>query len=61
VLFDVRGALEATEPEVAQEQLKELHNCGFLPKSVGADRGYHTEAFVRVVRNRGVEPHTALP
>jgi hypothetical protein len=32
-----------------------------LPKTVGADRGYHTEAFVREVRNRGVEPHTALP
>jgi transposase len=61
VLLDVRGALEATEPEVPQEQLDELHNRGFLPRSVGADRGYHTEAFVREVRNRGVEPHTALP
>jgi transposase len=61
VLLDVRGALEATEPEVPQEQLDELHNRGFLPKSVGADRGYHTEAFVREVRNRGVEPHTVLP
>jgi transposase len=60
VLFDVRGAVGQTEPDVAEEQTDELEGRGFRPKSVGADRGYHTENFVKAMRDRGIQPHVAL-
>jgi transposase len=60
VMVDVRGVLEQTEPEVAAEQTDELQNRGFAPKSVGADRGYHTDKFVKAMGDRGINAHVAL-
>src|SRR5688500_13614641 len=46
VLFDVKPAVGAPESAVAVAQMGELQNRGFKPKSVGADKGYHTKDFV---------------
>lgn len=48
-----------SEPEVADEQLDELSMRGMNPKSVGADKGYHTKDFVRKNREKGTAPHVA--
>jgi transposase len=60
VLFDVRRGVGESESHVALEQIQKLRERGFQPKSVGADKGYHTEEFVNGVRAQGVEPHVAL-
>lgn len=59
VLMEVRPAVGVTEPEEALDQMDELRNRGFEPKSVGADKGYHTKNFVRGCRERGIAPHVA--
>ncbi|MDP0501672.1 MAG: IS5 family transposase [Verrucomicrobiota bacterium JB022] len=61
VLFDVRSAVGkgCTEHEVALEQLDELTMRGFEPRTVGADRGYHNQQFVRACREREIAPHVA--
>ena len=60
VLFDVTPAVGAPEPAVAVDQMTELRNRGFRPKTVGADKGYHTREFVEGARERGIVPHPAL-
>jgi transposase len=60
VLFEVRSAVGAPEADVAVEQLVELQNRGFRPKSIGADKGYHTSGFIEGARDLGVVPHPAL-
>lgn len=60
VNLTVRNAIEETEPKVALEQLaehRERHEAE--PKSVGADKGYHTREFVERCREEGVAPHVA--
>jgi transposase len=59
VLFEVRPAVVAPEAKVAVEQVKELQERGFDPRSLGADRGYCSRGFIEGVRNRGVTPHPA--
>ena len=59
VLFEVKPAVGAPEAKVALAQVKELQQRGFNPKTVGGDRGYHTEHFVRGLRDAGVVPHPA--
>jgi uncharacterized protein YoaH (UPF0181 family) len=59
VLFDVHPAVGAPESQVAVEQMNELHNRGFDPKTAGADKGYHTEAFVTGLRAQAIVPHPA--
>src|SRR5690625_1338517 len=59
VLMEVRPAVGVTEAEEALDQMDELRNRGFEPKSVGADKGYHTKNFVRGCRERGIAPHVA--
>ena len=61
VILDVKAACGqgCTEPEVAKDQLDELSDRGFDPKSVGADKGYHTKAFVSDCREKGTAPHVA--
>lgn len=59
VLFDIRPAVGAPESAVAVEQMNELHNRGFRPKSTGADKGYHTEQYVTGLRAQGIVPHPA--
>jgi len=59
VLFEVKPAVGAPESQVAVEQMIELQNRGFRPKSVGADKGYHTKEFVEGAREQGIVPHPA--
>lgn len=59
VLFDVKPAVGAPESAVAVDQMIELQNRGFDPKTVGADKGYHTKEFVEGAREQGIVPHPA--
>lgn len=59
VLFGVKPAVGAPESAVAVEQMTELHHRGFRPKTVGADKGYHTREFVEGVREQKIVPHCA--
>ncbi len=59
VLFEVKPAVGAPESAVAVEQMTELRNRGFTPKTVGADKGYHTREFVSGVREQEIVPHCA--
>lgn len=60
VLFNVRNAIGEPESAVAVDSMIELRNRGFRPKSVGADRGYHTEEFIEGLREEHIQPHPAL-
>jgi transposase len=60
VLFEVRPAVGAPESQVAVEQMTELRNRGFKPRTNGADKGYYTEEFVTGMRELGIVPHPAL-
>jgi len=60
VLFSVRPAVGAPEAEVAVDGVQELINRDFTPRTVGADRGYHTRQFIEELRELNVEPHPAL-
>lgn len=61
VILDVKGACGegCSEPEVAKNQLDELSFRGFDPRSVGADKGYHTKDFVSDCIEKGTAPHVA--
>ncbi len=59
VLFDVKPAVGAPEAKVAVAQVKELQQRGFNPKTIGSDRGYHTEYSVQRPREAGIVPHSA--
>ena len=61
VNFTVRSATVAgnTELEVADGQLNAITECGFNPRSVGADKNYHTKQFVKDCRDKGTAPHVA--
>jgi transposase len=59
VVFGVKPAVGAPESAVAVEQMRELQNRGFKPKSIGADKGYHTKEFVAGARELGIVPHPA--
>jgi hypothetical protein len=50
VLFEVRPAVGTPESAAAVDQMIELRNRGFAPKTVGADKGYHTAEFVPGLR-----------
>lgn len=60
VNLTVRDAIAQTEPEVAREQLaahRERHDA--TPKTVAADKNYHTKDFVGTCREQGIAPHVA--
>lgn len=59
VLFEVKPAVGAPESQVAVEQMSELQNRGIEPKTVGADKAYHTKEFVQGLREQGIVPHPA--
>jgi transposase len=59
LIEDVKPAVGAPESAVAVAQMSELQNRGFEPKSVGADKGYHTKEFVAGTRELGMVPHPA--
>jgi transposase len=60
VLFEVRSAVGEPESEVAVDQAVELNNRGFRPKTIGADKGYHSAGFIEGNRELGIRPHPAL-
>lgn len=60
VHFTGHLAVGKTEPEVALEQADELLDRGFNVKTIGADKNYHTEAFVRGCKDRRIKPHVTL-
>lgn len=58
--MDVFNPVEQSEGGVALEQIKARgSDSGIRPRSVGADKGYHHQHFVRGCREMGVQPHTA--
>jgi transposase len=48
-----------SEPSAALELLKRQAKQRIHPKTLGADKGYHTKAFVQKLRERGIKPHIA--
>jgi transposase len=60
VLFEVHPAVGAPESSVAVEQMIELQNRGFAPKTVGADKNYHDATFIEGLREQKIKPHPAL-
>lgn len=59
VSFEIKPAVGAPESEVAVEQMRRLRKRGFRPKSVGADKGYHSAHFVHGLRKQKIVPHPA--
>lgn len=55
----MKPAVGAPESAVAVAQMTELRNRGFTPKTVGADKGYHTREFVAGLSERDIVPHCA--
>jgi transposase len=49
----------STEPEAATAMLDRQRNKKVRPITVGADKGYHTRAFVADLRRRKIAPHIA--
>src|SRR5271170_2300271 len=59
--FTIHNPIAQGEPAMALQQMDEhlrLHP-GTNPKTVGADKGYHQQAFVAGCRERGVSPHVS--
>lgn len=48
-----------TEPAAAIGLLKRQARKRVRPTTLGADKGYHTKAFVQALRSRGIRPHVA--
>jgi transposase len=59
VVFDVQPAVGPSEAEVAIQQIAQLRQRGFIPRTVGADRGYCSHKFIAGLRGQGVVPHPA--
>lgn len=55
----VTSATEVTEPAAALALLKRQARRGVRPTTLGADKGYHTTAFVQALRRRRIRPHVA--
>lgn len=60
VKFDVRPVIGESESKVAVEQIQDLKKRGFTPKTVGGDKGYHTENFVEGLQKEEVTAHPAI-
>ncbi len=58
VLFEVKPAV-GSDAEVAVQQIAELQQRDFTPRTVGADRGYCSRNFIEGLRGHGVVPHPA--
>ena len=58
--IDIYNPIESSEPTEALKQMEGLSGMGQgEPKTVGADKGYHTKAFVGQCREKGAKPHVA--
>ncbi len=55
----VSPSVGTTEAEEAVEMLVRQRRKHVKPKSVGADKGYHSQWFVEELRSRGIRPHVA--
>ena len=59
--FSIHNPIRESEPVLALRQLDEhveLHQ-GTAPQTIGADKNYHPQAFVRGCRHRQIAPHVA--
>ena len=57
--LQVTPANPATERSAALAMLRRLRRRGFRPRTLGADKGYDTRAFVAHVRRLRITPHVA--
>jgi len=48
------------EPRAAQALVDRQRRRGIRPSSLGADKGYHTKAFVGYLRGKKIAPHIAM-
>lgn len=48
-----------SEPAAAIELLRRQARKRSRPRTLGADKGYHTKAFIAALRERGIRPHVA--
>lgn len=55
----VTTATGTSEEEAAEMMLKRQARKGIKPKTLGADKGYDTAGFVKMLRNREITPHVA--
>jgi transposase len=59
--IDIRiTAAVEPEPLVAKALLGRQRRKGVRPSSLGADKGYHSKAFVAYLRDKGIAPHIAM-
>jgi transposase len=55
----VTAATGTTEPAAAVALLARQARKRVRPQTLGADKGYHTRAFIQHLRARGIRPHVA--
>lgn len=55
----VTPSVGVTEPKAAQTMLARQRRRRLRPRTLGADKGYHTGAFVGYLRERDIKPHIA--
>ncbi len=55
----VTPSVGVTEPKAAQTMLARQRRRRLRPRTLGADKGYHTGAFVGYLREHGIKPHIA--
>ncbi|MBV6492206.1 MAG: IS5 family transposase ISAzo31 [Turneriella sp.] len=60
VAANVEIADGTAERRGALTLLKELARKKIKPKSLGADKGYHTKDFVKALRDKSISPHIAM-
>ena len=57
--LQIAPATGTAERETALAMLRRQARRGIRPTTVGADKGYHCQDFVRRLRRRGIRPHLA--
>jgi transposase len=57
--LDITPSVGTTEPQAAQTMLARQRRKRIHPKTLGADKGYHTRAFVEHLRGKSIRPHIA--
>jgi hypothetical protein len=55
----VTPSVGVTEPEAALQLINRQRRKHLRPVSVGADKGFHTQAFVTGLRDKHIRPHVA--
>jgi transposase len=57
--LEITPATGTAEEEAAEAMLKRQGRKGIEPRTLGADKGYDTRGFVKMLRKRKVTPHVA--